>query len=432
NFGIATVVKSLITKLFRKKNLPEDTVEIGVRADDNEDEILDLVDSLEEDSFTPNDTVSGEEEPVGALSEEPSDEKTEKGLETDGEVIDELEDTLDEELIEGDDWRSPQAPVSENMTDQNLEEALLELFESSDLIASELIEEGQKTGEKNEEHFSADSDRLHDNPADLEIAADSTREKDTTGKRPEPEDAIPENLFVDIKLGKGALDEKAFTVEPAAPRRESEMTPDGIHWISNDQYYPVAVQTIDRKVARFEQEIEKLIAEKEELKKKYEHVRSILYLKDEELKEAVAEIFTKYWSLKITYMDKRKRAGFGENILIKYSGRDILVKIKGTYNDYPSHKFITQVWQDMHYSGLGTSAEGALIVNYDLEKNPKDRNSAYIDEDEDQLEDLIFIDTRVLHKVTTAIIDNDLSPEKAKEILFKNGRVEFYSADLAY
>ncbi len=425
-------MKSLITKLFRKKNLPEDTVEIGVRADDNEDEILDLVDSLEEDSFTPNDTVSGEEEPVGALSEEPSDEKTEKGLETDGEVIDELEDTLDEELIEGDDWRSPQAPVSENMTDQNLEEALLELFESSDLIASELIEEGQKTGEKNEEHFSADSDRLHDNPADLEIAADSTREKDTTGKRPEPEDAIPENLFVDIKLKKGALDEKAYTVEPAAPRRESEMTPDGIHWISNDQYYPVAVQTIDRKVARFEQEIEKLIAEKEELKKKYEHVRSILYLKDEELKEAVAEIFTKYWSLKITYMDKRKRAGFGENILIKYSGKDILVKIKGTYNDYPSHKFITQVWQDMHYSGLGTSAEGALIVNYDLEKNPKDRNSAYIDEDEDQLEDLIFIDTRVLHKVTTAIIDNDLSPEKAKEILFKNGRVEFYSADLAY
>ena len=425
-------MKSLITKLFRKKNLPEDTVEIGVRADDNEDEILDLVDSLEEDSFTPNDTVSGEEEPVGALSEEPSDEKTEKGLETDGEVIDELEDTLDEELIEGDDWRSPQAPVSENMTDQNLEEALLELFESSDLIASELIEEGQKTGEKNEEHFSADSDRLHDNPADLEIAADSTREKDTTGKRPEPEDAIPENLFVDIKLGKGALDEKAFTVEPAAPRRESEMTPDGIHWISNDQYYPVAVQTIDRKVARFEQEIEKLIAEKEELKKKYELVRSILYLKDEELKEAVAEIFTKYWSLKITYMDKRKRAGFGENILIKCSRRDILVKIKGTYNDYPSHKFITQVWQDMHYSGLGISAEGALIVNYDSEKNPKDRNSAYIDEDEDQLEDLIFIDTRVLHKVTTAIIDNDLSPEKAKEILFKNGRVEFYSADLAY
>ena len=61
-------MKSLITKLFRKKNLPEDTVEIGVRADDNEDEILDLVDSLAEDSFTPNDTVSGEEEPVGALS----------------------------------------------------------------------------------------------------------------------------------------------------------------------------------------------------------------------------------------------------------------------------------------------------------------------------------------------------------------------------
>lgn len=246
------------------------------------------------------------------------------------------------------------------------------------------------------------------------------------------EDEMPKNLFVDLKSGKRGPSEAARINNYIASKEKSDMTPDRIHWISNDQYYPVAVQIIDRKVARFEQEIKKLIAEKEELKKKYELVRSILYLKDEKLKEIVTEIFTKYWSLKITNMDKRKRAGFGENILIKYSGRDILVKIKGTYNDHPSHKFITQVWRDLHYSGLGTSAEGALILNYDLEKNPKDRNSAYIDEDEDQLEDLIFIDTRVLHKMTTAIIDGDLSPKEAKEILFKNGRVEFYSADFAY
>src|SRR5210317_1872005 len=146
---MAAILKNIIRKLARNIDLLEDTAEIGVHADDKEDEILDLVDSLEEDSFAPNDTVSGEEEPVGALSEVPSDEKTEKGLETDGEVVDELEDTLDEEFIEDDDRRSPQAPVSENMTDQDLEEALLELFESSELIASELIEEGQGTGEKN-------------------------------------------------------------------------------------------------------------------------------------------------------------------------------------------------------------------------------------------------------------------------------------------
>jgi hypothetical protein len=59
-----------------------------------------------------------------------------------------------------------------------------------------------------------------------------------------------------------------------------------------------------------------------------------------------------------------------------------------------------------------------------LEKNPKERNLAY-EEDEDQLEDLIFIDTRVLHNLTIAIIDEELSIEEAKRILFNKGRVEY-------
>ncbi len=421
---MAAILKNIKRKLARKKNLPEDTVEIGVHADDNEDEILDLVDSLEEDSFTPNDTVSGEEEPVGALSEEPSDEKAEKGLETDGEVVDELEDTLDEELIEGDAWGSPQAPASENMSDKDLEEALLELFESGELIASEIIEEGQETGEKNEEHFSVDSDRLHDSPADLEITADSTREKNTIGKRPKPEGVIPESLFVDMKLEKGALDEMAFTAGPHAPRRESVMTTDKIAWIESDQYYPIVLQALYKRIVEFKQEIENLTAEKEELKKKYEGVRSILYLKGEELRKAVAEIFSDYWSLKLSHIDKTKSAGFKENILIEHNGRDILVKIKGTHEDHPSIKYIAEVWKDLYYSGLGTSAEGVLIVNYGLEKNPKERNLAY-EEDEDQLEDLIFIDTRVLHNLTIAIIDEELSIEEGKRILFNKGRVEY-------
>ena len=428
---MAAILKNIIRKLARNKDLPEDTAEIGVHADDKEDEILDLVDSLEEDSFAPNDTVSGEEEPVGALSEVPSDEKTEKGLETDGEVVDELEDTLDEEFIEDDYRRSPQAPVSENMTDQDLEEALLELFESSDLIASELIEEGQETGEKNEEHFSVDSDRLHDSPADLELTTSSASGKDVTGRTPELEDEMPENLFVDLKSGKRGPSEAARATESAASRRESEMTTDKIDWIESDQYYPIALQALDKKIAEFKQEIENVTAEKEELKKKYECVRSILYLKNKELKKAVAEIFTDYWSLKISHMDKIKRAEFKENILIEHNGRDILVKIKGTHEDYPSIKFITEIWKDIHFSELGTSAEAALIVNCGLEKNPKERNLAY-EEDKEQLEDLIFIDTRVLHNLTTAIIDGDLTIEEAKRILFMKGRVEFNSADSTY
>jgi hypothetical protein len=425
---MAAILKNIKRKFARKENLPKDTAEIEVCADGSEEEILDLVDSLEEDSLTPNETVLGEEEQVGASGAEPSDEKTEKGLETHGEAVDELDDTLDEELIDGDAWRSLQPPTSENMTDQDLEEALLELFESSESLASELIEQPQATGEKDEEIFSADTNRLDDRPVDSHITAKAVKEKNNTKERSEPEDAIGTNLFVDIKLEKRAHDEKAFTAEPAAPRRWSDMTTDTITWIDSDQFYPTVLQALDKKIAEFKQEIENLTAEKEKLKQKYECVRSILYLKDEELKKAVAEIFTDYWSLKISHMDHAKRGEFRENILIEHNGRDILVKIKGTREDYPSIKYIAEVWKDLYYSGLGTSAEGALVINYGLEKNPKERNLAY-KEDKEQLEDLIFIDTRVLHNLTVAIIDSDLTMEEAKRILFKKGRVEYNAAD---
>jgi hypothetical protein len=77
---------------------------------------------------------------------------------------------------------------------------------------------------------------------------------------------------------------------------------------------------------------------------------------------------------------------------------------------------------------LGAGAEGALVLNYGLEKNPKERNSAYA-EDKEQLEDLIFIDTRVLHNLTTAIIDADLTVQEAKRILFSKGRVKYDRVD---
>jgi hypothetical protein len=421
---MAAILKNIKRKLSRTKNVPEETVVTDVRADDNEEEILDLVDPLEEDSYTPNETVTGKEEPLGVLNEEPSDAEIEKGLETIGEGPDELEDTSGAEFMEGDSWRIPQGPAIESMTDEDLEEALMELFESSKSFATQLVEQSQETGEKDEETSSTDTYLVGERPVNLQVTAESFKEKDATGKRPEPEDVVEENLFVDIKLEKGALDATPFSIEPDAPRREFEMTTDKISWIESDQYYPITLQALDRKIEELKKDIENLTAEKEELKKKYECVRSILYLKDEELKKAVAKIFSDFWSLKISHMDKTKTAEFRENILIEDNGRDILVKIKGTHEDYPSIKFITEVWKDLHYSGLGTGAEGALVVNYGLEKNPKERNLAYA-EDKEQLEDLIFIDARVLYNLTAAIIDADLTIEEAKRILFKKGRVEY-------
>jgi len=425
---MAPILKNIRKRLARKKELSEETVEMDVGVDDGEDEIIDLMDPLEEESYTPNETLTGEEELEDALSREPSDAEIEKGLETVGEGADELEDTLEAEYIEGDSWRILQAPASETMTDQDLEKSLLELFESSESFAAEIVEQSQETDEENEEIFSVDTNLLSDRPVDLEVTTEDFEVEDTTGKRPEPEDVIDENLFVDIKLENGALDEEGFGVEPYAPGRWSEMKTEKIPWMESEQYYPIALQAVDRKIAELNKEIENLIVEKEELKKKYEGVRSILYLKDEELKKAVAEILTDYWSLEISHMDKTKRAEFRENILIEHNGRDILVKIKGTHEDHPSTRFITEVWKDLHYSGLGTDAEGALVLNYDLEKDPKERNLAYA-EDKEQLEDLIFIDTRVLHNLTTAIIDADLTIEEAKRKLFKKNRAEYNKND---
>jgi len=425
---MAPILKNIKRKLAREKKLPEEAVEIDIGADEKDDEIIDLVDPLEDDSYTPNETVAGEEEPLAALGEEPSDSEILKRLKTFIEDADELEDTLEAEFIEGDPWRIPQGPAIENMTDQDLEKALLELFESSESFATELVEPSQETGEKGEEISSTDTNLFGDRRVDLQVTARAFKEKGTTGKSPAPEDVIDENLFVDMKIEKGVPDEKAFSIEPDAPGREFEMTTDKISWIEGDQYYPIALQALDKKIEESQKEIENLTAEKEELKKKYERVRSILYLKDEELKKAVAETFSEYWSLKISDMDKTKRAEFRENILIEDNGRDILVKIKGTHEDYPSIKFITEVWKDLHYSGLGTGAEGALVLNYGLAKDPKERNLVYA-EDKEQLEDLIFIDTRVLHNLTTAIIDADLTVEEAKRILFKKGRVAYNKVD---
>ena len=171
---MATILKNIKRKFARKKELPEETLETDVGAEDNEDEIIDLVDPLEEDSYTPDETFTGEEEPEVALSEEPSDAKIEKDLETVGEGEDKFEQTLEAEFLGDDAWKIPQRPASENMTDQDLEESLLELFESSESFVSELVEKRQELGEKDEE-ISSTEHLLDDRPVDLQVIAEASK-----------------------------------------------------------------------------------------------------------------------------------------------------------------------------------------------------------------------------------------------------------------
>ena len=398
-------------KLSRKKRSVEETAELDILADTIEDEIIDLVDPVEETPL--------------ALNDVPADENLET-IETNLDLFlvegEELDDTLDEELMGVNVGDSNETLTHENDADLDFEKSLVKMFETTELLAAELVEKSSQTKKVREASLTVGEDPSDDGNANLGLAAEATYETTGTGKVLESEDTLPENLFVSLERVKKPPGKKDGVT---AVDTEPEAISDKTNWIDSSRYYPLAVHAIDKKIAKHKQEIEKLVARKEQLKKIYVHLRSILYLEGEELRKAVMLIFAKYWSLKLFFLNKTKGVGFNENILIRYNGRRILAKIKSTSRVSPSHKFITQMWQDLHYSGLGARADGALIVNYNIETDPKDRSLAYVDDNEDQLDDLIFIDTRVLYKLTAAIIDGHLSVEEAKKILFKKGRVGF-------
>ena len=419
-------------KLSRKRKSVEDTAELDHLADTLEDEIIDLVDLIDEKDVDPDDVPTGKEKSSETVDGEHAEENLET-IETNLDLFlvddDELDDTLDDELMGVHVGDSNATQTKKNNADLDFEKSLVKMFETTELLAAELVEKSSQKGKEQKESLTVGADPSDDGNVKRELAARATDE--TAGIREiiESEDELPKNLFVNLEPVKKAPRKKdAATAVDTDP----EVTPDKTNWIESSRYYPLAVQAIDKKISEYKQQIDKLFAEKEQLKKIYVHLRSILYLEGEELRKAVLLILGKYWSLKLSFLNKTRGVGFNENILIRYNGRRILAKIKSTSSVSPSHKYITQLWQDLHYSGLGASTDGALIVNYNPETDPKDRTLAYADEDEDQLDDLIFIDTRVLYKLTAAIIDGHLSVEEAKKILFKKGRVEFNSADLGF
>jgi hypothetical protein len=393
---------SKMEKVSMKRKSDKDSGEYKTREDKLTDEIIDLVDVAHEYLET-----------------------IETDLNFSGIEDDDLNDTLDEELLGDEGGVSSENRTREKDKRPVFEEELVELFESGESAAAELLEEKSPT-EKPAVDSAEAGDRL--TGGDMEHPDQrfqASIEKDGTDGIPETTKEFSKNLFLDIELVKETPDEKAGANQAAYANGESGVTSDKKDWLDSGFYYPESVKTIDRKIEEYENKIQKLVHNRKKIQKTYEELRSILYLEGEELKKAVAIILAKYWSLKLSFMNKAKRAGFNENILIKHDDRVIMAKIKGTHSVYPFHKFITQVWQDLYFSGLGTRAEGALIVNHDIGSDPESRRLPYADEDAEQLGDLIFVDTRVLHRLTTAIIDGDLPVDRAKEILFKKGRVEF-------
>jgi hypothetical protein len=305
-------------KLPRKRKSVEDTAELDIMADTLEDEIIDLVDPVEETA--------------PALDDVSADENLET-IETNLDLFlvegEELDDTLDEELMGVNVGDSNGTLTHENDADLDFEKSLVKMFETTELLAAELVEKSSQTKKEGEESLTVGADSSDDGNVNLELAAKATAETAGTGKVLESEDKLPKNLFVSLELVKEAPGKKDGAT---AVDTELEATSDKTNWIDSSRYYPLAVNAIDRKIAEHKKEIEKLVTGKEQLKKVYVHLRSILYLEGEELRKAVMLIFAKYWSLKLFFLNKTKGGGFNKNILIKYNGRKILAKIESTQN----------------------------------------------------------------------------------------------------
>jgi len=219
------------------------------------------------------------------------------------------------------------------------------------------------------------------------------------------------------------------------PEPASSSRLEGIDWVAGDGFYPKCVPNLEKEIARCQEEMERRIgelrAQKEELKKRYQDVRSLLYATDDQLKTAVMNVFRTYWQFQVSDVENTRTLGSKGDILVEHDGRKFLFKIKSTHRTYPPVKYIAQVWRELHYSGLGTQAKGGLILNHDVRIDPRYRNLAYTGDDEESIGDIIFLDTRVLFDLTLAIIEYDFPLQEAKELVLKEGRVKFHLDEVA-
>jgi hypothetical protein len=203
-----------------------------------------------------------------------------------------------------------------------------------------------------------------------------------------------------------------------------------LDWMKNDKYYPKEVSLIDDEIKQLvqktEKEVKNLQAKKTKLKRDYSYLHGLLTESGDKLKKAVIKTLSEVFKLDVKDMDKDKKINFKEDILIKESP-PILTEVKGTKRSYPSFTYVTQVLSNL-LKGRDEypDAIGSLILNLDRNKEPNERSDAYTKADEEkQLKEIVYIDTRVLFDLSIAVIDHKMPIKDAKDILFQKGRVKF-------
>ena len=310
---------------------------------------------------------------------------------------------------------------------QAADELLEELSDAFEMKLDEVFDVLEMKREAIGEDYTQEEDMSearNDSPEDLfndpMTETSSGIENSAVEKKVNLDNGLVEDLFVYLEPNGKASAPELSELEVVQPQLDSTPKSHRKDWLGTDQY-SLKIRTVEQKIAEHQRKIEQLMVKKEKMKKQYEHLNDILYKKGEELKKAVSVVLKEYWSLKIGYMNKEKRASFDENIIIQLEGKNILAKIKTTDKRKLPNTFIAQIWQDLYFSNLGASAEGALIVNHDIRRYEKDNVPEYIAIDKELLEDIIFIDTRELYNLTIAILSNNLSIHEAKRILFNKG-----------
>lgn len=200
------------------------------------------------------------------------------------------------------------------------------------------------------------------------------------------------------------------------------------NWRESDKYFPKEVLAfdgeIDSLITETRDKIKVLEEERREVKEKYSSIPKLLTEKDDSLKQAVKDTLRNVFKLGVIDADEeRDTTTAHEDVIINLPEQPILAEIKGDVKSYPSTGHIGQLWKHLkHNKEIET---GALILNYDINTAPEERSLAYIGEEEQALEGVIFIDTRILHNLAIAVIDYGMKSEEAVQKLFQLGRASF-------
>jgi hypothetical protein len=133
--------------------------------------------------------------------------------------------------------------------------------------------------------------------------------------------------------------------------------------------------------------------------------------------------------LQVTKSDDGKKPEAIDDLVVEIGDRKIIVEVKGTRNSSPRFNYPQQVLTHVIRRGYTGDVTTGLIVNHDMNKDPKLTKLAY-KEKFYMIEELYYIDTRVLLEVAKDVIDGKLSFAEAQAVLFgKLGRVIYPTAE---